>query len=121
MPVKTVSLDEEETSMRGHLRKPCLIRVNYTILEQTYEGYILDISTVGVFIETSESFSVGQEMTLAFSLPNHQQMFKLIGMIAVIGMTATALIEAGLVYLLEPLMDVEIRVPASDAASAAIM
>ena len=30
---------------------------------------------------------------------------KLIGLIAVIGMTATAFIEAGLVYLLEPLMD----------------
>jgi subfamily B ATP-binding cassette protein MsbA len=30
---------------------------------------------------------------------------KLIGLIAVIGMSATALIEAGLVYLLEPLMD----------------
>lgn len=30
---------------------------------------------------------------------------KLIGLVAVIGMTATALIEAGLVYLLEPLMD----------------
>jgi len=30
---------------------------------------------------------------------------KLIGLIAVIGMAATALIEAGLVYLLEPLMD----------------
>jgi len=85
MPVKTVSLDEEETSMRGHLRKPCLIRVNYTILEQAYEGYILDISTVGVFIETSESFSVGQEMNLAFSLPNYQQLFKLVGMIVWVG------------------------------------
>ena len=30
---------------------------------------------------------------------------KLIGLVAVIGMTATALVEAGLVYLLEPLMD----------------
>jgi len=30
---------------------------------------------------------------------------KLIGLIAVIGMTATAIVEAGLVYLLQPLMD----------------
>ena len=30
---------------------------------------------------------------------------KLIGLIAVVGMAATAIIEAGLVYLLEPLMD----------------
>lgn len=30
---------------------------------------------------------------------------KLIGFIAVVGMTATAIVEAGLVYLLEPLMD----------------
>ncbi|MDH5260427.1 MAG: ABC transporter transmembrane domain-containing protein, partial [Gammaproteobacteria bacterium] len=30
---------------------------------------------------------------------------KLIGFIAVVGMTATAIVEAGLVYLLQPLMD----------------
>ncbi len=86
MPVRTVSLDEEEeTSMRGHLRKPCLINVQYTIQDQDYKGYILDISTVGVFIETNESFSVGQELDLAFSLPNYQQEFKLNGMIVWIG------------------------------------
>lgn len=85
MPVKTVSLDEEETSMRGHLRKPCLIPVNYTIQEQTYESYILDISTVGVFIETNESFSVGDEMVLSFSVPDYQQTLKLSGIIVWIG------------------------------------
>jgi subfamily B ATP-binding cassette protein MsbA len=30
---------------------------------------------------------------------------KLIGLIAIVGMAASAIIEAGLVYLLEPLMD----------------
>jgi Tfp pilus assembly protein PilZ len=85
MPVKTVSLDDEETSMRGHLRKPCLIRVNYSIKDQSHDGYILDISTVGVFIETNESFSVGQEMKITFLLPNQQQAFKLDGMVVWVG------------------------------------
>ena len=85
MPVRTVSLDEEETSMRGHLRKPCLINVKYTIQGQEYKGYILDISTVGVFIETNESFSVGQELVLEFSLPGNEQVFNLQGMIVWIG------------------------------------
>jgi Tfp pilus assembly protein PilZ len=86
MPVRTVSLDEEEeTSMRGHLRKPCLINVAYTIQDHDYKGYILDISTVGVFIETNEPFSVGQELTLAFSLPSYEKVFNLQGLIVWIG------------------------------------
>ncbi len=85
MPVKTVSLDEEEASMRGHFRKPCLISVNYSIQDNSFKGRILDISPVGVFIETSESFPAEQEMKLTFSLPNYSKPLNLNGIIAWIG------------------------------------
>lgn len=84
-PARTVSLDDEESSMRGHRRKRCLISVTYSTKEQSFKDYILDISTVGVFIETDRSFSVGQDMVMTFKLPNYQQPMKLDATVAWIG------------------------------------
>jgi Tfp pilus assembly protein PilZ len=84
-PVRTVSLDDEEASMRGHRRKRCLLNVTYTSRGQEYRDYILDISSVGVFIETENTFSVGQDMVLSFKLPNYQQLLKLDAGVAWIG------------------------------------
>ena len=83
--VKTVSLDEEEASMRGHRRKRCLLNVTYTVQDKEYRDYILDISSVGVFIETDETFSIGHDMVLTFQLPNYQQPLKLDAGVAWIG------------------------------------
>jgi len=44
-----------------------------------YKDYIKDISAGGVFIETRMPFSVGQEVSLAFPLPNYQKYIKIIG------------------------------------------
>jgi uncharacterized protein (TIGR02266 family) len=82
---QTLSLDDEESSMRGHRRKRCLIRVTYSTREQSFQDYILDISAVGVFIETDHPFSVGQDMILTFKLPNYQQPLKLDAAVAWIG------------------------------------
>ena len=84
-PVKTVSLDDAETSMRGHRRKRCLLNVSYTVEGKVYRDYILDISNLGLFIETEESFSVGMDMSLTFKLPNYNQPLKLDANIAWIG------------------------------------
>jgi Tfp pilus assembly protein PilZ len=81
-PITTVSLEEAEISMRENPRKPCLINANYTIQNQNFKSYILDISIGGVFVETSEKMPVGKEITLKFSLPNHPQPFTLSGKIA---------------------------------------
>ena len=84
--IKTVSLDEdEEASMRGHRRKRCLLNVTYSSEGKEYKDYILDISSVGVFIETDETFSVGQQIVLNFTLPNYQQPLKLDSSVAWIG------------------------------------
>jgi Tfp pilus assembly protein PilZ len=71
MPVRTVSLDEYEVSMRGHTRKACLVSVVFSFQKSSFKGHILDISLVGVFIETGELLPVGEKIKVVFSLPTH--------------------------------------------------
>jgi Tfp pilus assembly protein PilZ len=73
LPIKTVSLDETEASMRQNARKPCLIKAKYKVQDHDHKNYILDISIGGVFIEADTRFPVGRELFVNFSLPNHPQ------------------------------------------------
>lgn len=82
MPERTVSLEDNGSSMRENPRKPCLINANYTIQNKDYKSYILDISIGGVFIETDQKFTLGQTIGLNFTLPNYQKPFKMTGTIA---------------------------------------
>ena len=82
MPERTVSLEDNESSMRENPRKPCLINANYTIQNEDYKSYILDISIGGVFIETDKKFTLGQKILLNFMLPNNQKPFKINGTIS---------------------------------------
>ena len=72
-------LDDGKVDRRGYSRKPCLINVTYTVQNRRYKGFILDISAFGVFIETKDFFSVGQETALQFSIPTYPQSFELTG------------------------------------------
>ena len=72
-PVKTLSLDDDQSFMREHKRKDCLLNANYSTGGKDFKDYILNISTVGVFIETEAAFTTDQEMVLTFKLPNYQQ------------------------------------------------
>jgi Tfp pilus assembly protein PilZ len=69
-PLKSINLDETEIALRGHTRKSCLLSVDYKVDERNFEGFMLDISPAGAFIETGEPFSAGQQINLSFSLPN---------------------------------------------------
>lgn len=82
MPVKTVSIEESDASMRENPRKPCLINSISRIQDRKFKSYILDISTGGAFIETHAKFSIGKDLLLKFSLPNHPQPFTFSGKIA---------------------------------------
>jgi len=82
--IQTV-VDDEEAAMRGHRRKRCLLAVTCVSGSENFQDYILDISSVGVFIETDRRFAVGQEMVLSFKLPNYQQPLKLDAAVAWIG------------------------------------
>ena len=70
LPLKSVSLEETEIALRSHTRKSCMLNIDYTVEDRKFEGFMLDISPAGAFIETGEPFTAGQEIRLTFSLPN---------------------------------------------------
>lgn len=80
-PQKSICLDETEIALRGHTRKSCMLSVDYNVEGQKYEGFMLDISPAGAFIETGEAFTAGQQIDLAFFLPNSPTQLKIIGII----------------------------------------
>ena len=61
----TVSVEEK----RRHPRKPCLISVECNIKDNIFTNYIQNISHDGVFIETKDSFEIGQRITLKILAP----------------------------------------------------
>jgi len=70
------------SSQRRHPRKSCKLTVDYATSGRAYSDYVQDISTGGMFIETRDNFSVGQEMVLAFSFFKNQKPFKINGKVA---------------------------------------
>jgi Tfp pilus assembly protein PilZ len=56
-----------------------LINVNFKIQGQKFNSYILDISSSGAFIETSELFTRGLKMILNFSSPEDRKPLNIIG------------------------------------------
>jgi Tfp pilus assembly protein PilZ len=64
---------------RQHLRKPCMISVDYSNQDRVYQDFIQNMSTSGLFIGTRESFGVGEEISMAFSIPDAKDAFKLTG------------------------------------------
>ena len=79
---RTLLKDLEERPFEGkrkHVRKPFLMAVDYSTQDHVYKDFIQDISTGGVFIQTHMPFTVGQEVSLTFPLPNYQKHIKVTG------------------------------------------
>jgi len=79
---QTLLKDLEEKPFEGrrkYARKPFLMAVDYSTKDHIYKDFIQDISTGGVFIETHMPFTVGQEVSLTFPLPNYQKHIKVVG------------------------------------------
>lgn len=81
-PLTTLNLDDDESFMRENPRKICLIAVKCEIKNRSFKTYIIDISKLGVFIESNDRFPIGQKIVIAFKLPNHNQVLELDGRIA---------------------------------------
>ena len=88
--IKNMSEDEQRTLLkdleekpfegrRKHVRKPFLMAVDYSTQDHVYKDFIQDVSTGGVFIQTHMPFTVGQEVSLTFPLPNYQKHIKVTG------------------------------------------
>ena len=69
------------TERRRHPRKPCLVPLTYLVGGRQFDGYILDINDHGVFIETGDAFSSGQEIIMTFAAPRNQKALTITGQI----------------------------------------
>jgi uncharacterized protein (TIGR02266 family) len=63
---------------RNHHRKPYLKEVEFATEDRVYREFIQDISPGGLFIETGSPLTVGEEVRLILSLPNHERPIKII-------------------------------------------
>jgi len=72
---------ESPEEKRRHPRKPCSIVVDYASRDRAFRDYIRDISSGGVFIETSKEFSIGDEIMMTFSISSKQRPFKFTGQV----------------------------------------
>jgi len=77
--LEEIQSEKDKRDRRKHARKDCLITVNFKIRGRKFSSYILDISSTGAFIETSEAFGKGLKMLLNFSSPENRQPLDLIG------------------------------------------
>jgi Tfp pilus assembly protein PilZ len=78
------ALFEEELEGQGKRvfkRVPVFVAVNYAVEGRAYQDFVRNVAAGGVFIETNEHFSVGQQVSLAFSLPNYPKVIKIQGQI----------------------------------------
>ena len=71
--------EKQSEEKRKHVRKPFLMAVDYSTQDHVYKDFIQDISAGGVFIQTSMPFTVGQEVSLTFPLPNYRKHLKIVG------------------------------------------
>jgi Tfp pilus assembly protein PilZ len=78
-PLNSINLEETEIALRGHTRQPCMLSIDFKVDGHNYEGFMLDISPAGAFIESDDPFTAGQQIDLSFSLPNSPRQLKIIG------------------------------------------
>jgi Tfp pilus assembly protein PilZ len=64
---------------REHPRKPCFVGVEGATWDSAFSGFVKNMSAGGVFFETPKAFAVGEEITLTFSYPGHENPVKIAG------------------------------------------
>ena len=64
---------------RKHPRKTYFMDVNFATPDRVSSGYIQNISAGGLYVETREALSVGQQITLSFKLPESEDHIKIGG------------------------------------------
>ncbi len=66
---------------RAKLKNPWVVQVDPNENKKDNIDYINDISRCGMFIKTSTSFFVGQDITIKFQTPSSKKLFQIIGKI----------------------------------------
>lgn len=76
------TVEEKELEKKRHApRINYFMEVDYLVDDKVFSGYINNISSDGVFIETSETFHKNTGITLTFALPSSKGHIKLAGQI----------------------------------------
>lgn len=73
--------EKEHDRKRRSPRVSYFMAVDYAVNDRAYSGYINNISSEGVFIETNENLPLDADITLTFALPNSQGHIKVSGKI----------------------------------------
>lgn len=71
--------ERQHSKPRKHDRKDFFMIVDYSVSDQYHRDFIRDISESGLFIKTSQAFSVGQKIQMTFMSPDSQKPFKIKG------------------------------------------
>lgn len=85
--IQQMNPDEQKNLLilLGDLRKtqriPYLMPVSYKTNSQNFTNFILDIGPGGTFIETEESFFIGQKLTMTFNFKFSQEPFVISGIV----------------------------------------
>lgn len=79
MDILKIVEEKEHEKKRRSPRIDYFMAVDYVVGERAYNGFINNISSEGVFIETKENFPSGTEITLTFPLPNSQGHIRVTG------------------------------------------
>jgi Tfp pilus assembly protein PilZ len=66
---------------REDSRISCFLAVDYSTTDRVYQDFINNLSSGGVFIETTAPFHSGQSVSLTFSVPSLGKTFKIAGTI----------------------------------------
>jgi len=66
---------------RKYPRKTYFMEVNFATPDRAASGFIQNISSDGMFVETKEPHAIGQHITLSFRLPNSPEHIKIGGQI----------------------------------------
>ena len=73
--------ERQNKEQRKYSRKDFLTITDYNVGDRYYRDFIQDISASGVFIKTSQKFSVGQPILMSFMSPDNQKPFRINGKI----------------------------------------
>ncbi len=71
--------ERQNKKQRKYFRKGFLTAIDYNVGDRYYRDFIQDISGSGVFIKTSQTFSVGQTILMTFMSPDNQKPFRMKG------------------------------------------
>ena len=70
---------------RTHPRRKCAVSTEYVIGDRVYQNFLKDISESGVFVQSPDPMSVGDEIVQSFTMSEKQIPFKFAGEIVRVG------------------------------------